>query len=325
MTISEKPKIREAVGVFQSEEDLQAAMDDLLSHGFHRAELSLLSSETAVAEKLGTAFYKTAELEDNAAVPTTNYVPIETIGDAQGAVIGGLMYVGAFIGLIPVLASGGTIAAAAIAAALTGGSGGAIGVVLAKALGKHHAEYIADQLEHGGLLLWVRTWNEGDEKRAVEILSAHSGADVHVHGLQEDQDVFEDKYLGIVPAAQKRTYSGEDYLRVSDSEYYAYGKVFPSQQQVHDYIDQRIFLETLRSDAVKNGLDLDAAMLSPKTEFQTPEKLMATDLPKAVKIELLKRWAYDAKILETASDDGMPPSGKDDLLQNVNLALEKLS
>ena len=45
--------LREAVGVFTSENDLQAAIDELLSSGFHRAELSLLASEEAVNEKLG--------------------------------------------------------------------------------------------------------------------------------------------------------------------------------------------------------------------------------------------------------------------------------
>jgi hypothetical protein len=48
---------------------------------------------------------------------------------------------------------------------------------------KHHADYIADQLEKGGLLLWVRTWDLGDEAIAVKILSAHSAHDVHIHGL----------------------------------------------------------------------------------------------------------------------------------------------
>jgi hypothetical protein len=48
--------VREAVGVFASEHDLQAAIDELLSSGFHRAELSLLASESAVKEKLGSGF-----------------------------------------------------------------------------------------------------------------------------------------------------------------------------------------------------------------------------------------------------------------------------
>lgn len=324
MTNIEIPAIREAVGVFQSEANLQAAIDDLLSHGFDRSEISLLAPVTAVEEKLGGQFNKVAELEDNAAVPTTAYVPVETIGDAEGAVIGSLMYLGAFIGLVPVIASGGTLAAAALAAALVGGGGATIGAVLAKVIGQHHADYISDQLEHGGLLLWVRTWNKGDEKRAVRILSAHSGSDVHVHSLPEDQETFEDRYLGIVSETEQRAYNGESYLRVSDSEYYAYGKVFPSELDVKAYIDRRIYLEALRSGAVKNGMDLDAALLDPQGTFITPARLLATDLPKAIKIELLKRWAYEAKELEQATDEGMPMSENPDQLRDVNLALESL-
>lgn len=111
----EKTNVREAVGLFQSERDLQAAIDDLLTHGFDRSELSLLAPVTAVEEKLGNSFRSVAQLEDNPAVPTTAYVPTETIGDAQGAIIGSLMYVGAFIGLVPIIASGGSLAAINIA------------------------------------------------------------------------------------------------------------------------------------------------------------------------------------------------------------------
>jgi hypothetical protein len=46
--MGEKPgTIREAVGVFGSANDLQAATDELQSSSFHRAELNLLASEEA--------------------------------------------------------------------------------------------------------------------------------------------------------------------------------------------------------------------------------------------------------------------------------------
>jgi hypothetical protein len=32
-------------------------------------------------------------------------------------------------------------------------------------------------------LLWVRTWDAGDEERAMRILKSHSGDQVHVHAL----------------------------------------------------------------------------------------------------------------------------------------------
>ena len=181
MEDSSKVEIREAVGIFDSEKQLQAAIDDLLSHGFNRAEISVLAPVSAVEEKLGHRFKSVAEIEDDPEAMSKAYVPVETIGDAEGAVIGSLLYVGAFAGIV-LVASGGALAAALAALAL-GGTGTAVGVALARFIKQHHADYIADQLEKGGLLLWVRTWDQKDEAKAVELLSAHSAHDVHIHAL----------------------------------------------------------------------------------------------------------------------------------------------
>ncbi|MEH6700069.1 hypothetical protein [Parasphingorhabdus sp.] len=181
MEDSRKLEVREAVGIFDSEAGLQAAIDDLLSHGFDRAEISVLAPVTAVEEKLGHRFKSVADLEDDPKALTKAYIPVESIGDAEGAVIGGLMYVGAFAGIV-LVASGGAFAAALAGLAL-GGSGTAIGIALTRFIKQHHADYIAEQLEKGGLLLWVRTWDQKDEEKAVKLLSAHSGHDVHIHAL----------------------------------------------------------------------------------------------------------------------------------------------
>lgn len=175
--------IREAVGVFESGETLQAAIDELLSSGFDRSELSFLASESAVTEKLGHKYKKVRELEDDASVPRAVYVSPESVGDAEGGVIGALMYVGAGVLMGPVAAAGGTLAAIAAAAAVGGGVGGVLGSLLARYIGAQHAHRIEEQLKHGGLLLWVRVWDAAREQRAVEILARHSGKDVHVHTL----------------------------------------------------------------------------------------------------------------------------------------------
>jgi hypothetical protein len=85
--------VREAVAVFPSEETLQGAIDELLSSGFDRSELSLLASEAAVEEKLGHRYTKLSELEDDPNVPSAAYVSPESTGDAEGTVIGALIYV----------------------------------------------------------------------------------------------------------------------------------------------------------------------------------------------------------------------------------------
>jgi hypothetical protein len=175
--------IREAVGVFHRSKNLQAAIDELLGSGFHRAELSMLASESIVQEKIGHRYEKTNVLADDPKVPRSSYVSTEAIGDAEGGLIGGLIYVGAVVAAGAVVASGGALAAVITAAGLAGGTGGLIGSVLAKWVGDQHAHYLQQQIDHGGELLWVRTWTTEDEERAVEILERHSASEVHIHAL----------------------------------------------------------------------------------------------------------------------------------------------
>jgi hypothetical protein len=175
--------IREVVGVFSRSNDLQDAIDELLSSGFDRAELSLLAGEQAIEEKLGHRFEKIDGLADNPVTPRTAYVSTEAIGDAEGGLIGGLMSIGGMAAAGAVVASGGTLVAVIAATAAVGGAGGLVGTILAKRIGDQHAYHLQEQLDRGGLLLWVRTWNVADEKSAMEILKKHSGSDVHVHAF----------------------------------------------------------------------------------------------------------------------------------------------
>jgi hypothetical protein len=180
---SEAQHVREVVGIFASSGDLQMAIDDLLSAGFDRMDLSLLASAAAVDEKLSHRFVKVETIADDQSLPRAAYVSPEAIGDAEGGVIGALMYIGAMTAAGVVVASGGTLAALVTAVVAAGGGGGLIGAILAKWIGSHHAHYLQDQLERGGLLLWVRAPDIAAERRAIDILQRHSGLDVHGHTL----------------------------------------------------------------------------------------------------------------------------------------------
>ena len=176
-------KIREAVGVFHDEKSLQSAVDALLVAGFDRSYVSLLAGQHTIESKLGHRFEKVADLEDDPEVPTQAYVGTDSRTEGKAAIVGGLFYVGAVAAGGIIVASGGTMAAALIAGAVAGGGGGLIGAALAQFLEHRHANRVQTQLDHGGLLLWVRTPAPEDERRAVDILHAHSADDVHVHDL----------------------------------------------------------------------------------------------------------------------------------------------
>jgi hypothetical protein len=95
------------------------------------------------------------------------------------------MYVGALAAAGAVVASGGSLGLVLAGAAAAGGAGGAAGAVLAKFIGDKHAEAVQEQLDRGGLLLWVRTREPELEIRAEAILRKHSGQDVHLHELPD--------------------------------------------------------------------------------------------------------------------------------------------
>jgi hypothetical protein len=175
--------LREAVAVFTTVDDLQTAVDELLISGFHRADLSLLAGEDALNEKLGRDFANIRDFEDNTAAPRSAYISPEAIGDAQGGIVAALMYAGATAAAGAMFVSGGTILGALLVATVVGGGGGIVGALLAKWLGDQHGRYLQAQIDHGGLLLWVRTKDTEAQVRALDILRRHSSRDVHIHTL----------------------------------------------------------------------------------------------------------------------------------------------
>lgn len=320
MSDAQELQVREAVGVFESEDALQGAIDDLLSHGFNRAEISLLAATDSVEKKLGHAYRRVAEIEDDFSTPRIAYVAEEDVGNAEGAVIGGLIYIGAVAGLIPVVASGGAMAAALAALVLGGGSGAAIGAILAKLIGKEHGEYVADQIKHGGLTLWVRTWNAGDERRAVQILKAHSGKDVHLHGLPDHG------YAPKAPVLTVRASDQQDETIVDDGSgvFYVSGKIFPDRAAAESYLARQLYLEKLYQSSRSLDIDLDATMLDPASVFHSVSDLMRIPCSDEIKLELLHRWAYDVRMLEVADDEGMTGPSRADLMQEIERAILNL-
>lgn len=177
--------IPEAVGVFDTFEAQQAAFYDLRSVGFHHSDISLLGSDEALQEKLGKAYWRSSDLEDDPKAPRAHFVSEEVIGELEGAIAGGFFFVGSAIAMTAMLTPASTLAASIAAVAIGGSPAAVIGTLLARRVGKHHKEYYENQIRHGGILMWVRTRDKEREALAVKIMKGHSGRDVHVHGWSE--------------------------------------------------------------------------------------------------------------------------------------------
>ena len=70
--------------------------------------------------------------------------------------------------------------------------------------------------------------------------------------------------------------------------------------------------------------DVDKAMLNPGGVFDKPSDVLdAEDLTREQMIEILRRWEYDARELQVATEENMPGNNSH-LLDDVLAALNRL-
>ena len=173
--------MREAVGVFGDEKSLRAAADELMISGFDRADLSILSRQKKVEQRLGHSYEKVSELEDEPNVATRAYIGSDSLIEAKSVIVMIPCFIGAVGAAGAVTASGGTTLETLIWAGIAGIGGALVGGIFAGIVAGRQRDYLDEQLDHGGIPLWVRTVDAEHEKRACEILERTDASDIHVH------------------------------------------------------------------------------------------------------------------------------------------------
>lgn len=74
-----------------------------------------------------------------------------------------------------------------------------------------------------------------------------------------------------------------------------------------------------------DAIDYEEALLDPASLFKEPEAVVnREDLTKEQKIEILRRWEYDASEVAVAEEEGMI-ADRPLMLRRVVLALEQLT
>ena len=176
--------VREVVGVFGSGDKLEAAFANLEAAGFRREDISVMACRAAVVENLGHRFETIEAMEDDRQVPRAAFIPKSDFTAGKAAAIGIPLYIGATVGSLAVVASGGALALAVAAAVAGGLTGGGLGSLAAHAIGEKHAEALQEQMADGGLLLWVRISDRSRENEAVGVLTASGGEHVRAHDIR---------------------------------------------------------------------------------------------------------------------------------------------
>jgi hypothetical protein len=56
-------------------------------------------------------------------------------------------------------------------------------------------------------------------------------------------------------------------------------------------------------------IDINKALTNPSAIFRTPQEVVeSNDLSREQKIDVLRRWEYDARELQVADEEGMAPA-----------------
>ena len=79
------------------------------------------------------------------------------------------------------MAPASTLAVSIAAVAIGGSPAAVIGTILARRADKKQKDYHETQVQHGGILVWVRVDDPERERLAATIMKEHSGRDAHVH------------------------------------------------------------------------------------------------------------------------------------------------
>lgn len=190
--------LREAVAVFDDEKALETAVDELLLKGLTEEDISLLAGEPTLRAKLGHIYERVEDIEDSPEAPRKGFMSSDSRTEGLAALVGLPVYV-AGVGTAAIVATGGG-AIVAVIAAVAGASlaAGAVGMAIARAVGRHHAEQMQHQIERGGILLWVRVDEERD-RDVLDILRRNGGRDIHVHTVKRTWGVGDAPLYGFNP------------------------------------------------------------------------------------------------------------------------------
>lgn len=174
--------MREAVAVFKDAASLETAVAELRDSGFAQDDISILAGSETVESKLGHVYTKVEELEDVPDAPREAFIPAKELAGHERTLTGALT-------ILPTLAAAGVVVASTggIAALVAGTAvaGALIGTAFSGFMDSQHASNLENQLETGGVLLWVRTPDAAAEQKAVEILERYAAEDVHIHDLPD--------------------------------------------------------------------------------------------------------------------------------------------
>lgn len=175
-------EVREVIARFDDVTRFEAAVEQLEDSGISSDDIHMMASHETVRKKLGHHFDQTQKIDFNESSPQAIYEDKHDIASEKALAVGVPVYIGCVVTGLAVVATGGTLAFAALAGAAGAAVGGGVGGLIARVIGKKHAALLQDELAKGVLLVMVEV-KDADEARVIAMLQSAGGQDVKAHTL----------------------------------------------------------------------------------------------------------------------------------------------
>ncbi|BCI72493.1 hypothetical protein SPKIRA_33230 [Sphingomonas paucimobilis] len=200
LNIVQTVRVREVVGTVHNLELLESMVVALSAAGFDKSDIDLMASREAVLGKLPAIYADPISLAEIPDLPRRELVTRDEGTTVTGLVFGTLMPLAALGAALPVVASGGALAAVLAATAAGGAAGAGIARVVRKViLGGVGAEALERDIRGGGLVVFVRARDAAAEERAQEIMRKAGALNVHIHEIELNKRLDESPLAQIQP------------------------------------------------------------------------------------------------------------------------------
>jgi hypothetical protein len=196
----ETVRVREAVCIVHGREQLEKLIERLMTSGFDRSAINLMASQDAIFRKLGTVYLDPAAAADVPGVPRRKLIlPSDQVG-LTALVFGTLLSIGTIGAILPILASGGALAAVIVAGVTGGAAGGGLAKVIEDHIvGRSDQVELDNELKRDGLVIFVRVRDFGREAVALAIMRDCAADKVHVHDVEIPKTLDDIPLANMVP------------------------------------------------------------------------------------------------------------------------------
>jgi hypothetical protein len=181
--VVEQAFVREVVGAFHSPEALEEAITELASSGWDKSEMSLLAQEGIFQPGIPAHGHDMHRAADEPELPRSPVVEDEDVRQGRTLATSLAAVIAAFAASGATILTGGGALAAMIGAAAAGGGAAAAVNTIGRWISGSRSHFLREQVDQGGILLWVKVETADQERRAAETLRRHGGVDVHVHEI----------------------------------------------------------------------------------------------------------------------------------------------